>query len=91
VLTVQAARPSQVLISDSELTSMTSHHYLTQTKRRKILLLVHRYPQITQTYIETERRELAKRYDVKVIAFNGANTATSLSYRATTARDCGTR
>ena len=75
MLTVRAARPSQVLISDSELTSMNSHHYLTQTKRPKILLLVHRYPQITQTYIETERRELAKKYDVKVIAFNGANTA----------------
>jgi glycosyltransferase involved in cell wall biosynthesis len=48
---------------------------MAQPRRRKILLLVHRYPQITQTYIETERRELLKRYDVKVVAFNGANTA----------------
>jgi glycosyltransferase involved in cell wall biosynthesis len=45
-----------------------------QSRMKKVLLLVHRYPQVTQTYIETERRELVKRYDVQVIAFNGANT-----------------
>lgn len=43
-------------------------------RMKKVLLLVHRYPQVTQTYIETERRELARRYEVHVIAFNGANT-----------------
>jgi glycosyltransferase involved in cell wall biosynthesis len=48
---------------------------MARSQKKKILLLVHRYPQITQTYIETERRELAKRYEVKVVAFNGANTA----------------
>lgn len=48
---------------------------MTQLRRRKILLLVHRYPQVTQTYIETEIRELKKRYDVRVIAFNQAHTA----------------
>jgi glycosyltransferase involved in cell wall biosynthesis len=47
---------------------------MAQSRKKKILLVVFRYPQITQTYIEAERRELARRYEVKVVAFSGANT-----------------
>lgn len=38
--------------------------------RRKLLLLHFEYPQISQTYIENERRELARRYETEVVCLS---------------------
>lgn len=45
-------------------------------KKPKLLLLHYEYPQISQTYIETERRVLAERYDIDVVCFMLPNIAT---------------
>lgn len=42
-------------------------------RRPRVLMIVQEYPQISETYIETERRVLAERYDVHIIALNPAN------------------
>ena len=40
--------------------------------KTKVLYLLHRYPQISQTYIENERRILAETHELRIVAFNAA-------------------
>lgn len=42
--------------------------------RKRILYLLRRYPQISETYVETELRHVWDRYDVKVIALGPADS-----------------
>lgn len=46
--------------------------------RKKLLFLHYEYPQISQTYIETERRICGERYDVEVVCFNLPNIAAAV-------------